>query len=426
MYLLYVGLTHKETPLSVLERVHFSDEEREDALQALAKEKSVLENVIVSTCNRTELYLVVDQLHTGRYYAKHFLANWFKIEVADLEPYLLFKENDDVLRHLLRVSIGLESKILGETQILGQVKQAFLKAQEAGTTGVILNEVSKQVLTFAKRMHDEYRINERPISIGLTAMQQLDNLELDYTQKKIAIIGLGEIGQLVTKYALKKPFSDIMLVNRTIEKASPFLEDSRVSAHSWEELAAVAKQADVLFSAVKTGEYILFASMMKKDVIAFDLCLPRTIHPSQDLQLYNIENLTNQLELYQAERQQIAAKIADEVEDELIKFDEWRQQLGIVPLIREMRERAIQAQEAALESLNRKLPDLTPREQKQIAKHMKGIVNQIIKEPILQLKEMSIGENAAYDIALISKIFGLGKQKEEEGHDHHQSGNEKQ
>ncbi|GGE33888.1 glutamyl-tRNA reductase [Streptococcus himalayensis] len=419
MYLLYVGLTHKETPLAVLEKLHFSEEHMEESLKRLYREKSVLEDVIVSTCNRTELYLVVDQLHTGRYYAKHFLADCFGVATEAIEPYLVFKEKEEVLRHLLRVSIGLESKILGETQILGQLKQAFQRAKEAGTTGIVLNEVSRQVLTFAKRMHDEYRINARPISISLTAMQQLDILGFDYENKTIAIIGLGEIGQLVTKYALQKPFSSILLLNRTVEKAHPFLQDSRVSAHSWEELEEIAQQADVVFSAVKTGEYILFPSMLKPDVIAFDLCLPRTIHPSSDLQLYTIENLTNQLEIYRAEREEIAVKIAAEVETELLKFDEWKQQLGIVPLIRELRERALEAQASSLESLKRKLPDMTPREEKQISKHMKSVVNQILKEPILQLKEMSIGENSHYDIALICKIFGLEQGKKGLEDDHH-------
>lgn len=409
MHLLYVGLTHKQAPIAILERIHFTDKDLLSALNRLKREKSVLENVIVSTCNRTELYLVVDQLHTGRYYAKHFLADWFGVAAEDLEPYLTFRESDEVLRHLLRVSVGLESKILGENQILGQVKKAFLTAQNEGTTGVILNEVSRRVLTFAKRMHDVYRINARPISIGLTAMQVLDNQAFDYEGKTIAIVGLGEIGQLVTKYALKKPFQSICLVNRTVSKTEPFLADQRVSAHGWEELADVVAQADVVFSAVKTGEYIIFPTMLKKDVIAFDLCLPRTIHASSDLTLYNIENLTNQLDIYKAEREEIAGKMVLEIDEELLAFDDWRRQLGIVPLIKEIREKGLRIQQEALESINRKIPNLTEREQKQISKHMKGIVNQLIKEPILQLKEMSIGDNSDYDIALICKIFGLEK-----------------
>ena len=417
MHLLYVGLTHRETPLPILEKVHFSDQERLKALKLLKREKSILENIILSTCNRTELYLVVDQLHTGRYYSKHFLADWFQISVKELEEYLVFREGDEALRHLLRVSIGLESKIVGESQVLGQLKQAFLTAQDAGTTGIVLNQAFKQALTFAKRMHDTYRINDRPISIGLTAIQELDRLGLDYSTKKVAVIGLGEIGQLVTKYALQRPFKSVMLLNRTVSKAQAFLTEDRVSAHGWDELAAVLADADVVFSAVKTDEYIIFPSMLKADAVVFDLCLPRSCHPSSSLKFYNIENLTNQLEQYKAERQEIAGRIALEIDEELVKFADWRQQLGIVPLIQEIRDKALEAQASAMESLNRKFPDLTEREQKQISKHMKSIINQVLKEPILQLKELSVGEHSDYDIALIAKIFGLHRERgKDEGH----------
>lgn len=417
MHLLYVGLTHRETPLPILEKVHFSDQERLKALKLLKREKSILENIILSTCNRTELYLVVDQLHTGRYYSKHFLADWFQIPVKELEEYLVFREGDEALRHLLRVSIGLESKIVGESQVLGQLKQAFLTAQDAGTTGIVLNQAFKQALTFAKRMHDTYRINDRPISIGLTAIQELDRLGLDYSTKKVAVIGLGEIGQLVTKYALQRPFKSVMLLNRTVSKAQAFLTEDRVSAHGWDELAAVLADADVVFSAVKTDEYIIFPSMLKADAVVFDLCLPRSCHPSSSLKFYNIENLTNQLEQYKAERQEIAGRIALEIDEELVKFADWRQQLGIVPLIQEIRDKALEAQASAMESLNRKFPDLTEREQKQISKHMKSIINQVLKEPILQLKELSVGEHSDYDIALIAKIFGLHRERgKDEGH----------
>ena len=408
MHLLYVGLTHRETPLTILEKAHFSDQEGLKALKLLKREKSILENIILSTCNRTELYLVVDQLHTGRYYSKHFLADWFQISVKELEEYLVFREGDEALRHLLRVSIGLESKIVGES---------FLTAQDAGTTGIVLNQAFKQALTFAKRMHDSYRINDRPISIGLTAIQELDRLGLDYSTKKVAVIGLGEIGQLVTKYALQRPFKSVMLLNRTVSKTQAFLTEDRVSAHGWDELEAVLADADVIFSAVKTEEYIIFPSMLKADAVVFDLCLPRSCHPSSSLKLYNIENLTNQLEQYKAERQEIAGRIALEIDEELVKFADWRQQLGIIPLIQEIRDKALEAQASAMESLNRKIPDLTEREQKQISKHMKSIINQVLKEPILQLKELSVGEHSDYDIALIAKIFGLHRERgKDEGH----------
>ena len=411
MYLLYVGVTHRVAPLSVLERVHFSDEEKIAALKKLKAEKSILEDVILSTCNRTELYLVVDQLHTGRYYSKHFLADWFQIDIEDLEPYLTFKEGNEALEHLFRVSIGLDSKIVGETQVLGQLKQAFLSAQETGTTGIVLNQAFRQAVTFAKRMHDVYRINARPMSIGLTSLQMLDKEDLDYENTKIVVIGLGEIGQLVTKYVLQRPFQSIRLVNRTISKANPYLTEDRIQAYSCDDLEEAVKDADIIFIAIKSEGYILYPHMVKAGAIVFDLCLPRTCHPNSAITIHNIENITSELQAFFEERNEIAKNIEAEISNELVSFEEWKQQLGIIPLIQEIREKAIQAQQSAMESLLRKLPDLTDREKKQISKHMKSIINQILKEPLLQLKEMSVGENSEYDIALIAKIFDLHSGK---------------
>lgn len=411
MYLLYVGVTHRVAPLSILERVHFSDEEKKEALLKLKAEKSILEDVILSTCNRTELYLVVDQLHTGRYYSKHFLADWFQIDIEELEPYLTFKEGNEALEHLFRVSIGLDSKIVGETQVLGQLKQAFLSAQETGTTGIVLNQAFRQAVTFAKRMHDVYRINARPMSIGLTSLQMLDKEDLDYENTKIVVIGLGEIGQLVTKYVLQRPFQSIRLVNRTLSKANPYLTEERIQAYSWDQLEEAVKDADIIFTAIKSEGYILYPHMVKAGAIVFDLCLPRTCHPNSAITIYNIENITSELQDFFEERNEIAKNIEAEISSELVSFEEWKQQLGIIPLIQEIREKAIQAQESAMESLLRKLPDLTEREKKQISKHMKSIINQILKEPLLQLKEMSVGENSEYDIALIAKIFDLHSGK---------------
>lgn len=411
MYLLYVGVTHRVAPLSVLERVHFSDEEKIAALKKLKAEKSILEDVILSTCNRTELYLVVDQLHTGRYYSKHFLADWFQIDIEELEPYLTFKEGNEALEHLFRVSIGLDSKIVGETQVLGQLKQAFLSAQETGTTGIVLNQAFRQAVTFAKRMHDVYRINARPMSIGLTSLQMLDKEDLDYENTKIVVIGLGEIGQLVTKYVLQRPFQSIRLVNRTLSKANPYLTEDRIQAYSWDNLEEAVKDADIIFTAIKSEGYILYPHMVKAGAIVFDLCLPRTCHPNSSITIQNIENITSELQAFFEERNEIAKSIEAEISSELVSFEEWKQQLGIIPLIQEIREKAIQAQQSAMESLLRKLPDLTDREKKQISKHMKSIINQILKEPLLQLKEMSVGENSEYDIALIAKIFDLHSGK---------------
>lgn len=413
MYLLYVGLTHKKAPIHIREAIHFNEDTLISALHQLKQEKSILENIILSTCNRTELYLVVDQIHTGKYYAKNFLAKYFNINLMDLESYLDIKEQDEVLEHLLKVSVGLESKIIGETQILGQLKRAYEIAHSQKTTGIILNYIFREVVTFAKSMHDIYKINDRPTSVSFAAVQVLDNLNRNYEKETVVIIGLGEIGKLVSKYILEKNPKKIIYVNRTIGKAYPLLRENCDEVYPFSQLSIALKKATIVFSAIKSDGYIIKPNEITNNTILFDLSVPRTIHPLSHAILYDIDTLSDKLSHFQNERLKLAEKIVQHIYEEIENFHIWQSQLGIVPLIKELREKSLLAQKQALSSLENKLPNLTEREKLQIQKHMKSIVNQILKEPILQLKEMSIGENSSYDIALIAKIFGLTMSKDD-------------
>lgn len=151
MYIITVGLNYKTAPVEIRERLSFQEAELIAAMLTLKKRKSILENVIVSTCNRTEIYAVVDQLHTGRYYIKEFLAERFHIEREQFESHLYIYENQKAVEHLFNVSCGLDSMVIGETQILGQVRSSFFKAQEANSVGTVFNQLFKQAITVAKK-----------------------------------------------------------------------------------------------------------------------------------------------------------------------------------------------------------------------------------------------------------------------------------
>ena len=140
-------------------------------MQTLQQQKSILENIIISTCNRTEIYAVVDQLHTGRYYVKNFLAEWFDIPLDSFSSHLVIMENDGAIEHLMRVSAGIDSMVLGETQILGQVRDSFLEGQTIGTTGTVFNELFKQAVTLAKKAHTETAIGDNAVSVSYAAVE---------------------------------------------------------------------------------------------------------------------------------------------------------------------------------------------------------------------------------------------------------------
>lgn len=152
MHIIAVGLNFRTAPVEIREKLSFNEQELASAMKTLSGQKSILENIIVSTCNRTEIYAVVDQLHTGRYYVKAFLAEWFGIDKEEFSPYLTIYENDGAIEHLYRVACGLDSMVIGETQILGQVRSSFLLAQEEETIGTVFNQLFKQAVTLAKKL----------------------------------------------------------------------------------------------------------------------------------------------------------------------------------------------------------------------------------------------------------------------------------
>lgn len=180
MHILAVGLNYKTAPVEIRERLSFSSNDLASAMKRLKNEKSILENVIVSTCNRTEIYAVVDQLHTGRYYIKAFLAEWFNMDIEEFDSYLKYFENEQAVQHLFRVACGLDSMILGETQILGQVRSSFLLAQEHNTIGTIFNQLFKQAVTLAKEAHSETEIGSNAVSVSYAAVELAKKFSATY------------------------------------------------------------------------------------------------------------------------------------------------------------------------------------------------------------------------------------------------------
>ncbi|MGX7025150.1 glutamyl-tRNA reductase [Vagococcus hydrophili] len=423
MHLLYVGLTYKNTPVRLRERATFLNQDIKLANQQLFRTKSILENVIISTCNRTELYVVVDQLHTGKYYTKHFLADFFDLPVEELEAHLSFKEDDEVLEHIFRLGCGLDSAVLGETQILGQLKKSFLEAQKAETTGTIFNKLFNEVIHFAKKMHSTYKFNEISSSLSQSALQIANEEYQDLSDKHLFVIGAGQMSELVIKNLKNFELEKVSVFNRTIENAKKLGQHTtfEMNYYPLEELTANLNQADILITAVSSQEPLMTKQILdevnlNKNLLLFDLGLPRNINPHcqlvENVTLYNVDSIGERINRGEKKRQELMLEVAEEVKLAVASFKEWEKQLGIIPVITELRIKTLEAEESALKSLQSKLPDLSEREVKIIRKHMKSIVNQSLRTPIREIKELSTEENALYDIQLFKRIFGIELKEE--------------
>ncbi|MCM3479233.1 glutamyl-tRNA reductase [Caldibacillus thermoamylovorans] len=426
MYIITVGLNYKTAPVEIRERLSFQEAELTAAMLTLKKRKSILENVIVSTCNRTEIYAVVDQLHTGRYYIKEFLAEWFHIEREQFESHLYIYENQKAVEHLFNVSCGLDSMVIGETQILGQVRSSFFKAQEANSVGTVFNQLFKQAITVAKKAHTETDISSNAVSVSYAAVELAKKIFGQLHNKHILIIGAGKMGKITIQNLLGSGAGKISVVNRTVEKAMDLAKEIGGKAYSLESLSSCLTKADIVISSTGSNHYVIHAEMMAtvekmrkgRPMLFIDIAVPRDIDPEIDqfesVFLYDIDDLEGVVEANLQERQRAATKIQSFITDEIAIFQDWVNTLGVVPLISSLREKALTIQADVMTSLERKLPDLTERERKIIGKHMKSIINQMLKDPILQIKELAAGPEGEQALHYFEQIFQLEAHKEKQ------------
>ncbi|QHE53165.1 glutamyl-tRNA reductase [Pontibacillus sp. HMF3514] len=426
MHVLVVGVNYKTAPVEIREKLTFSENDVTEAMKSLNHQKSVLENVIISTCNRTEIYAVVDQLHTGRYYIKQFLADWFQIDKAEFSPFLSMYEADGAIEHLFRVTCGLDSMVIGETQILGQMKQSFLQAQEANTTGTMFNQLFKQAVTLAKRSHKETEIGENAVSVSYAAVELSKKIFGDLLNKHVVILGAGKMGELAAKNLHGSGVKKVTVVNRTYEKAQELAAQFNGQAKSMQDLNDTLETADILISSTGASDYVItkesLQSVHKKrkgrPLFLVDIAVPRDLDPSLDdldsVFLYDIDDLQGIVDANLEARKEAAEAIELMIEAEVVTFKEWLQTIGVVPVISALRNKALNIQSETMESIERKMPDLTEREKKVLNKHTKSIINQMLKQPILQAKEYAADPNAEQQLEMFKQIFGIEEEVQQE------------
>jgi glutamyl-tRNA reductase len=419
VHLIVVGLNYRTAPVEVRERFALSEEEMHLALQGLKQTTGILEGVIVATCNRTEIYAVVDRLHLCGHYIRAFLEQWFKIPRKEFNSHLYVYENDRAVEHLFRVTSGLDSMIIGETQILGLVGDAFLLAQEERATGTLFNRLFKQAITVAKRAHSETSIGESAVSVSYAAVELGKRIFGRFDDKTVMIVGAGKMSELTAQHLHANGAKEVLVVNRTLDKAEELAEKFQGSALALDEALSRLKDADIVISSTGAEKFVItrkhietaMAARKKKPLFLIDIAVPRDIEPASgdipNVFLYDIDDLEGIVETNLAKRRKEAAIIEGMIADEQEAYRQWYATLGVSPLIRALQEKAAAIQENTLESLLRKLPELDERQVKVIRKLTKSIVNQVIHDPILRIKELSTDKRSDEALKLFVQLFAL-------------------
>ncbi|MEH6907263.1 glutamyl-tRNA reductase [Neobacillus drentensis] len=419
MHTIVIGINYKTAPVEIRERLSFNEADLAEAIKKLNTKKSILENIVLSTCNRTEIYAVVDQLHTGRYYIKEFLSEWFGIEQKEFSPFLFVYEDDGAVDHLFNVTCGLNSMVLGETQILGQVRTSFMLGQQEDTTGTVFNHLFKQAITLAKRAHSETDIGANAVSVSYAAVELAKKIFGSLANKHVLIFGAGKMGELAAQNLHGNGVKKVTVINRTYEKAQDLANRFSGKARTLAELEKSLAEADILISSTGAKDFVISKEMMVKvekkrkgkPLFMVDIAVPRDLDPRiaelENVFLYDIDDLEGIVEANLQERKKAAEKIMLMIEKEIVEFKQWLGMLGVVPVISALREKAHVIQSETMDSLERKLPNLSERDLKVLNKHTKSIINQLLKDPILQAKELAARPDANQAMDLFMKIFHI-------------------
>ncbi|GIP39175.1 glutamyl-tRNA reductase [Paenibacillus sp. J31TS4] len=426
MHIIAVGLNYRTAPVEIREKFAFAKDELPDALRKLKETKSILECVVVGTCNRTEIYAVVDRMYPCGHYIRDFIEKWFGVSRREFNHHLYVKEDEDAIRHLFRVTGGLDSMIIGETQILGQVRDAFLLAQENGATGILFNTLFKQAITFAKRAHSETTIGETPVSVSYAAVELGKRIFGSFAGKTVLIIGAGKMSELTAKHLHANGAAEVIVANRSYGRASDLAEKFQGRATTFDCLLDGLKEADIVISSTGASGYVLKREQVEsvlqgrksRPLFMIDIAVPRDLDPAiselSNVFLYDIDDLQSIVATNLEERKREAVKIDAMIGQEIDAYNTWYRTLGVSPVISALQKKGNQIHQETMDSLLKKLPDLDEREIKVIRKLTKSIVNQMMRDPILRIKEMAAERKGDEALALFTDLFALEALLEEE------------
>lgn len=419
MHIIVVGMNDRTAPVEIREKFALFEKDWQEVLMRLKQTESVLECVMVSTCNRIELYVVVDRLYMCGYFIRSFMEMWYGIPRQQFTPYLYIYEDEQAVEHLFRVSCGLDSMVVGETQILGQIRNAFLYAQNEGVTGTWLNAIFKQAITLAKKVHSQTSINENAVSVSYAAIELVKHIFGSFQGKNVLIIGTGKMSELTMKYLHANGAIEVIVISRTLSRAEKLAKQFNGRAGRLEEMMQMLVEVDIVISSTGAQQHVLTAGDVRRvmskrksrSLFFIDIAVPRDLDPEiRDVPhvfLYDMDDLQGIVENNLVRRSKEAAKIEAYIANGLKEYRHWIKMLGVTPMIRSLQSKADRIHQETLQSLFNKLPELSEREAKLIYRLTKSMLNQMLHDPINQIKELIVQKGGDEALQLFSQIFVL-------------------
>lgn len=427
MFVILLGVNHKTAPVEIREKLSFSDNALPDALARLLDRPAILGCVIISTCNRTEIYAHATDLENGLEAIHMFLQRKSGIELSLIKKYTYTASQHKAARQLFRVAVGLDSMLLGETQILGQVKTAFQLAQQNHATDKVINTLFRYALTVGKRARAETGIDRHAISISYTAVELAKQNFQDLTGRMVLIIGAGKMSELTAKHLVANGVAGVIVSNRSYHRAAYLAGQFGGKAVKFNELPHYLEATDIVISCTAATHYVVRATEVQKlldqnpgkTLMFIDIAVPRDIDPAvgslPGVKLYDIDDLQNVVDHNLMERKRAALLADDIINDTVLKFTRWQGEQYVIPAITALKMRGEEVKRQELDRALGKLGVLSAHDRKVIETMANTIVNQLLHTPITRLKEIAPTDQGPAYLEAMQKLFDLGDLERQVG-----------
>ncbi len=419
MNLALLGINHRTAPVEVRERMNIPESRLAQAVSDLVHREGIREGLILSTCNRVEVMTSAEDSVDAEPIIQQFLADHHRFELGPYQRFFYHYQQQEVVRHLFRVASSLDSMILGEPQILGQLKRAYALAHEAGGLNGSLKEIVSQALAVGRRVRRETALGSAAVSVSYAAVELAKKIFGSLEGRTIFVIGAGKMSELAAKHLLSSGASAIYVTNRTYERAVQLAAAFRGTAIAFEQLFEHLPKADIVISSTGAAGYVvnkehvakILSARRNRPVFFVDIAVPRDIDPLvnelDNAFVYDIDDLGQVVEANKKQREREAVWAEEIVQEEVQKTMRRLASRDLVPTIVALEDRLNAIREGEMERYNSRLGNLTPEQRQAVDALTRGIMNKILHGPITELKSGAGQPEQAALVRLVRKIFGL-------------------
>jgi len=421
-----IGMNHETAPVELRECLAKDPAHADRALAMMRELACVKEGMFLSTCNRVEALFTTEQTDEAKGSVIAVLSKLGGMPFESLCSNLFTYEDRDAVRHIFRVASSLDSMVIGEPQILGQIKEAYTRATKENTTGVILNRLLHRAFHTAKRVRTETGISDAAVSVSYAAVELAKKIFYDFKGKKVLLIGAGEMAELAARHLLSQGVSAITVANRTFQKAVEVAQVFKGVPVSFEEIEAQLLEADIVISSTAAPGYVITHDQVKgsmkkrrnRPLFFIDIAVPRDVEPEvndlENVYAYDIDDLKGIIQMNRGQREEEAIKAERIVEEEVIKFEQWLKTLEVVPTIVSLKEKAETIRQAELKKSLSSLGELSPSQMKSLEALTLSITEKILNDPILFLKKKADRPLGKSYLDTARRLFRLDRENGDE------------